>query len=354
MAKIFLFPFAILYGLGVKIRNKLFDWNIIKSTSFNRSVICIGNLAVGGTGKTPHIEYLVRLLSQSKRVATLSRGYKRKSKGFRFVEVTSTATEVGDEPLQIKRKFPEVAVAVDADRVNGISSIIKEIPDVNVILLDDAFQHRYVKPGLSILLTDYAKPYTRDHFMPYGRLRDGRLEMRRADIIIVTKCPQALKPIDMRVITKEIAPLPYQTVYFTSLKYGNPRPVFGNASISLANDVDAIVFAGIASPMPFFTFLEEKCNVVEKMAFPDHHFFTEKKIRSIFEKFSRLESKNKIIVTTEKDASRLLEIDLAKELLGDFLFYVPIEVSFFGDQKDMFNNQLIKYAGKNKGNYGIY
>ncbi|MBN1988430.1 MAG: tetraacyldisaccharide 4'-kinase [Bacteroidales bacterium] len=354
MAKILLFPFALLYGMVVKIRNKFFDWNIIKSTSFNRSVICIGNLAVGGTGKTPHIEYLVRLLSQSKKVATLSRGYKRKTKGFRFAEVTSTATEVGDEPLQIKRKFPDVTVSVDTDRVNGINMIIKEIPDVDIVLLDDAFQHRRVKPGLSILLTDYAKPYTQDYFMPYGRLRDGRIEMRRADIIIVTKCPLNIKPIDMRVITKDIAPLPYQTVYFTSLKYGKPSPVFGSTNISLAKDVDAIAFAGIASPMPFFTFLEENCNVVEKIAFPDHLFFNEKKIRSIFEKFSRLESKNKIIVTTEKDASRLLEIDLAKELLGDFLFYVPIEVNFFGDQKDVFNNQLIKYAGKNKGNYGIY
>jgi tetraacyldisaccharide 4'-kinase len=201
--KILLSPIALIYGAVVKVRNNLFDLKVMSSKSVSRTTICVGNLTVGGTGKTPHTDYLINLLSKSSRVAVLSRGYGRKSRGFRYVETNSTSTQVGDEPLQLKLKFPEVVIAVDGNRVRGAEQIIEDFPEIDVILLDDAFQHRYIKPGFSILLTDFNNLVTKDYFLPLGRLRDSLSQLRRADCIIVTKCPKNKKPIDQRIVTKE-------------------------------------------------------------------------------------------------------------------------------------------------------
>ena len=226
---ILLYPFSLVYGLIVWLRNTLFDLQIIRSAEFPIPVISVGNITVGGTGKTPHTEYLVDLLKEEFRVATLSRGYRRKTRSFILAGADPDVWEIGDEPVQIKNKYPETEVAVDRKRVNGIRQLLKRIPDLDVILLDDGYQHRYVKPGLSILLIDFNRPIWSDHLLPAGRLREPAYEKRRANIILITKCPDRLKPIERRIIVKDLKLYPFQHLYFTKLTYGQPVPVFSSS-----------------------------------------------------------------------------------------------------------------------------
>jgi tetraacyldisaccharide 4'-kinase len=346
----FLFaPFALVYGLVVKIRNLMFDYRILKSVSFDKPIICVGNLTVGGTGKTPHVEYLIKLLSTKLNIATLSRGYGRKTKGFGYASTTSAAFEVGDEPLQMKIKFPSIRVAVDADRVEGVSRLIKENKNLNVIILDDAFQHRYVKPGLSILLIDYNQPVTSDFFLPMGRLRDSLKEKRRANIVIVSKCPSDLSQESKASIAAKLKLEPNQSIYFTTIKYGDPIPVFleFGTHLELNKGKEIFALAGIANPTFFFSYLEKKSNLIEKHTFPDHYSFTKKQIYSIFDAYLKNRSINKAIVTTEKDAARLRGIPSLDEEFMKSLFFIPIEVEFLDNQENNFNNQILTYARKN-------
>ena len=221
-----LYPVSLLYGTGVWLRNKLFDWNILKERSFPLPVISVGNITVGGTGKTPHTEYLIRLLSKEYQVSVLSRGYKRKSKGFILSTTHSTVSEIGDEPYQMKQKYPHVHVAVDANRCNGIEQLCSHniTPETDVILLDDAFQHRYVKPGMNILLVNYHRLICNDMLLPAGKLRENPNGKHRAKIVIVTKCPKNITPIDLRVLTKQMELFPYQYLFFTTFEYGKLYP----------------------------------------------------------------------------------------------------------------------------------
>lgn len=348
LLRILLAPIALVYGIVVKIRNYLFDNHLFKSIEFSKPIICIGNITVGGTGKTPHVEYLLKLLFSTHNVATLSRGYKRNTKGFGYVSTSSTASEVGDEPLQIKLKFPLVKVAVDADRVNGISRLIRENTNLDAIILDDAYQHRWVKPGLLILLVDYNQLITRDYFLPTGRLRDSVKEKRRADIIIITKCPSDISNEQKQSIKNELKVASNQSIYYTTMVYGNPIPVFKEygKTLELSKGQEIFAFAGIANPTFFFSYVDSKAILIEKHTFPDHFTFTKNKIYPIFDSYLKSNALDKAIVTTEKDAARLREIPSLEEEFKKALFFIPIEVKFLDNQENNFNNQILTYARK--------
>lgn len=344
-----LFPFAILYGAVVTVRNLLFDWGVLKSTVVSIPTICVGNLTVGGTGKTPHVEYVVELLRHSVNVATLSRGYKRKSKGFRLVSTSSTANDVGDEPLQIKVKYPEITVAVDGDRVYGVKTLIASSLALDVVILDDAFQHRYIKPGLSILLVDYSRPVWNDFFLPTGNLRDSFRERRRADIVVFTKCPRSVSVLQMQAAIRSMKLKGHQKVYFSTFCYGSPLPVFSNENHEkiVEKSTMAIAFSGIAKPLPFFSYVESISQLHETMVFSDHHFFSKKEIQTIFDKFSKINTENKVLLTTEKDAMRIRNLEGFDAEIKSKLFYIPVKVKLLGDNQAEFNNKIINYVRGN-------
>ncbi|PKP18598.1 MAG: tetraacyldisaccharide 4'-kinase, partial [Bacteroidetes bacterium HGW-Bacteroidetes-21] len=289
----------------------MFSWGILRSTEFRIPVICVGNITVGGTGKTPHVEYVSSLLKDNYRLAVVSRGYKRKTKGYYEVSGISSAWQAGDEPLQIKRKFPMVRVITDGNRCRAINKLLKQDSPPEVVILDDAFQHRYVKPGLSILLTDYNRLLTRDYIMPYGYLRESSSMKRQAGIIIVTKTPENIPPINRRLVEKEIAPLPYQYLFFTTIKYNNPVALEENAEIKFkvsfeSKKYDILLISGIANPETLLTHVRKYARILKHMPFPDHHNFSEKDINGIVDQFNSFSlSPEKIIVTTEKDAIRI-------------------------------------------------
>jgi tetraacyldisaccharide 4'-kinase len=333
---------------------------ILTSREFNIPIISVGNITVGGTGKTPHTEYLVKLLSRSFNVATLSRGYKRKTRGFYLSDNSSTVFQLGDEPLQIKKKFPEISVAVDEKRVRGIEHLLalenKEKPDV--IILDDAFQHRYVKPGSNILLIDYNRIITRDRMLPAGRLREPASNRFRANIIIVTKCPVKLSPIEERIIGKELNIRPYQTLFFTTLSYGEFIPVFpedANPDIQKSNKSFSILLVtGIANPEPLKDYLFHKSIAMEELNFPDHYNFTPKDIENIADKINKITGNNKIILTTEKDMVRLRSLDNIPQNIKELLYYIPLEIQFMDNTGKSFDKKIIDYVRENKSNFDLY
>ena len=345
-------PLAWLYGVGVNFRNMLFDKKILKQTSFDIPVICVGNLTVGGTGKTPHIEYLVRLLSTQYKVAVLSRGYKRKSNGFLIVDTDSKAHNVGDEPLQIKQKFPEALVVVDKDRVTGIAKILsiekEERPDV--ILLDDGFQHRHVRPSLSILLVDSNRPVFEDRLLPMGSLREPLKGKERASIIIVTKCDPDMQPIDFRIYTNGLNLYAFQQLYFTGLDYGKVMPLFPDLQGDPLQARDlrkkhVFLVAGIASPQPLVDKVELITYNLYTKFFPDHHAFKEKDIESIREFVETVDDDNKIILTTEKDAVRLRALPYLDEEMKKILYYIPVRVTFINEkEQEQFNNNILEHV----------
>ena len=320
-----LFPFTPIYFIATWLRNKLYDWGLKKSMSYDLPVICVGNLSVGGTGKTPMIEYLVNVLKDDFKVATLSRGYKRKTDGFQLANENVTAEIIGDEPFQFYSKFKnEVVVAVDADRQNGIEQLKKENPEV--ILLDDAFQHRKVKAGFNVLLTTFSSPYFKDIVLPTGNLREPKWGAKRADVIVVTKCPMDLSESDKKDITKRINPGAYQHVFFSSIVYSDSISSAEN-NIPLKNLKSFTLVTGIANAQPLIDFLKAKNLDFEHLNFKDHHDFTANDIVSL--------EKKKMIVTTEKDFMRLKQYISLK----DKLFYLPITVNIDSAPK---LNQLVK------------
>jgi len=357
---IFLYPFSALYCFITGIRNFFYDSGMLRSHEFSIPIICVGNLAVGGTGKTPHTEYLADLLRRDFNVAVLSRGYKRKSSGFRFAGPGSTAGDIGDEPLQMYRKFTDITVAVDSNRVRGVKTILKEHPGTGVIILDDGFQHRSIKPGYSILLSDFSRPMIKDHMLPYGNLRESIHNMNRADIILITKSPENISPIQRRIMVKEINKRPYQNLYFTSIKYKNPAPVFdgpepcGNIPEEAGSEETGIVLVtGIANPKPLSDYLGKRYGEIIHLPFGDHHQFTLKDIRKITDAWTSLNSKKKYVLTTEKDAVRLREFTNIAEPIRSAFYYIPVGISFLNDDREEFDNMITDYVRKNKRNNRI-
>lgn len=352
--KKWLLPLSWLYGFVVFIRNKLFDWKLLKQKSYDIPVICVGNITVGGTGKTPHTEYLIELLQPNYRVAVLSRGYKRKSKGFVLADKDSTVDQIGDEPYQIKEKYPEVIVAVDSERQRGIETLLaltdNEKPDV--ILLDDAFQHRYVKPSFTILLTDYNRLMTKDKLLPAGRLREPVHYAEKANVVIVTKCPDGITPLDLRLLAKEIQVYPYQDLFYTSFRYGSLTPVFvenkEELSLRKMQNKDVLIVAGIANPRPFFRKVKRYAKQAETMEYADHYQFTAKDISDIKSRLITMGDKEKVIIVTEKDAARFRSMSDLDEDLKPILYYLPIRVSFVSEEdKKLFNNKIVDHVREN-------
>ncbi len=349
-----LMPLSWLYGLGVNLRNMLFSIGVLKSRAFDVPVISVGNITVGGTGKTPHVEYLVRLLEKQFHVAVLSRGYKRKSKGFIKATADTTMPEIGDEPYQMKQKFPQVTVAVDKNRCHGIDQLMADDEKLDVVLLDDAFQHRYVKPGINILLVDYHRLVIYDELLPAGRLREPLSGKDRADIVIVTKCPKDLKPMEYRVITKAMNLFPYQQLFFTTIEYEQQlRSVFNDVQngkeLQAVKGYNILLLMGIASPEQLMHDLSPLTPHITPLTFADHHQFNAKDVQLINDTFAALPSP-RIIITTEKDAPRLCHTEGLSDLVRTNLFIIPISVCFMLEQGEVFNNHIINYVHKNSRN----
>ena len=354
LLKIIFYPVSLLYGLLIHLRNKFYDLGIFSSVEFKTPVISIGNLTTGGTGKTPHTEYLIRLLKSKYSVATLSRGYGRITSGFMHVNSTSTSPEVGDEPKQFKNKFPEIVIAVDKKRNRGIKKLLEQFSNLNVILLDDAFQHRSVTPGISILLSDYNSLFYNDHLLPTGNLREFRSGFKRADIIVITKTPEIFSPLERRRILKEIHAEPYQHVYFSFIKYGNFIPLSKETKSNVftkefyfERDYTILLMTGIANASSLEYYLKPKVKKLITIKFSDHHEYTMAELLNVKAILEDIPNKNKIIVTTEKDTMRL-DNQGSKEILKDLpVFYIPIEIEFHDKDKEDFNSHIFDYVRGN-------
>ena len=351
-------PLSWFYGMGVRLRNMLFDTGVLKSRAYDVPVISVGNITVGGTGKTPHVEYLVRLLRTQMHVAVLSRGYKRKSSGFLLADKNTPMRDIGDEPYQMKQKFPDVEVAVDKKRTRGIELLTagESGGKIDVVLLDDAFQHRYVKPGINILLVDYHRLIIYDRLLPAGRLREPLKGKDRADIVIVTKCPRDLKPMEFRVITKAMGLYPYQQLFFTMLDYEELKPVFTKEKGPLAggttdslNGMNVLLLTGIASPRQLMEDITPHIRSVKPLTFSDHHNFTGKDLERINKAFDTLEEP-RCIVTTEKDAARLKDTEGLSDDVRRNIYALPVRIRFMQDQEETFNQNIIGYVRKNSRN----
>jgi tetraacyldisaccharide 4'-kinase len=331
--RILLLPFSLIYGLIVYIRNWLFDKNIIQSASFNLPVICVGNLSVGGTGKSPMVEFLIEKLKDQFDVAILSRGYKRKTRGYALAAGITNALEIGDEPMQFFNKFPDVTVAVGEERIVAIPQLLHDRPDTDVIILDDAFQHRYVKAGYNILLTDVNNLFTRDWFLPTGDLRDQIKSYLRANVIVVTKCPADLSLAEKYHLTMEINPAGHQKIFFSAIRYGQPYQIITKDKYMPGRETDVLLVTGIADPSPLKKHLEETFKEYDELAYSDHHIFTIDDLKYILKRFQHIQSDQKIILTTEKDAVRLVKF--ARQLQELPLFVLPIQPVFlFHEEKE--------------------
>lgn len=345
IANTILAPFALLYGAGVSLRDFFYRKNLLKGYKFNVPVISVGNLSVGGAGKTPHIEYLIRLLKDFLNVTVLSRGYKRKTSGYLEILPSHNALDAGDEPLQFKRKFgDDIMVTVSESRAFGIPEIMATRPDTQTILLDDAFQHRSVEPGLNILLTEYGNPFFNDYLLPVGRLREWRSAYQRADIIIVSKCPTELSEAERDEWLEKIKPFPHQKVFFSYYAYGKPYYIFNpRYTLNLEEDLDVVLISAIANTEYLEEYLEEKTDLIKNLDYEDHHYFTEFDVSRLHKIFTHMPRKKKAIITTEKDAMRL-------ELHRDFLvekkmpiFVLPAEVRFHFDEEQRFAGEVQEF-----------
>ena len=349
-----LLPLSWCYGLAVGIRNQLFEMGILKSRAFKTPIISIGNITVGGSGKTPHVEYIVKQLHDKMKVAVLSRGYKRKTKGFVLATKDSTAADIGDEPFQMKKKFADIYVAVDANRCRGIDFLTEneETKDTDVILLDDAYQHRYVKPGVNILLIDYHRLIIYDKLLPAGRLREPKQGKNRADIVIITKCPNEMKPMEFRVLTKALGLFPYQKLFFTKLKYNQLKPLYAGEDkplSELTKDTHVVLLTGIASPKQMMMDLSSYTSHITPLTFSDHHAFRKKDILRINEVYAQT-PEPKIIITTEKDNARLFGMKGLSDEVRQHIYMLPIEIEFLLGQQEEFNEKIIGYVHKNSRN----
>lgn len=356
-----LLPLSWLYGIVVGVRNYLFEIGVLRQRSFDIPVISVGNITVGGSGKTPHVEYIVRLLRDIAKVGVLSRGYKRKSHGYVLAHGDTPLNDIGDEPWQMKRKFDDIYMAVDRSRCNGINRLMTdpETNDVDVIVLDDAYQHRYVNPGINILLVDYHRLIIYDKLLPAGRLREPLKGKNRADMVIVTKCPKDLKPMEFRVLTKAMNLFPYQDLFFTCVDYDWLQPVFADCAdpvnankqkpLAFLSKKNVLQVTGIASPEQMENDLRGRCRTITSLKFGDHHFFTPKDVDLINVTFDNLPSP-KLVITTEKDASRLINTDGLSPEVKAHIYALPIKVKFLQGQDEAFNTKIIGYVRKNSRN----
>lgn len=328
-------PLSIIYGAVIYVRNKLFDWGLLKQHEFGVPVLCVGNLAVGGTGKTPHTEYIVNALKGDYRIGVLSRGYRRSTKGFVVATKRSTPSDIGDEPFQIYEKFGhEVKVAVCESRVKGITQLLKLDPTINLVVLDDAFQHRYVKPTVSIVLMEWNRPVYNDDLMPLGHLREPAGALLRSDLVVITKCPQEVRPGDARLIYQHLGLFAYQNVFFSRYDYGNLVSVFPDEAHftptldSMGAGDSVLLLSGIANPKPLSRYIKSRGVKLTSMRYPDHHRFTRSDFADIKKKFDAMPGPNRYIITTEKDAVRLEASPYYPHELRGLTFYIPITVEF--------------------------
>jgi tetraacyldisaccharide 4'-kinase len=336
--RILLLPFALVYWLVIVVRNWMYDKKIFGSSSFGLPVICIGNLSVGGTGKSPMVEYLVEMLKDKFKIATLSRGYKRKTRGYALADNYSTALEIGDEPMQFHLKFPEVPVAVGEKRLEAIPQLLHDKPGIEVIILDDAFQHRAINAGLNIILTDHDNLFTRDFYLPTGDLRDLKSSYKRAEIIVVTKCEADMSREEKDKIIHEINPLPDQVVFFSTIEYGEPYHISTKKRTSLTQEREVLLISGIANPKPLKKMLEENSKIYYMMQYPDHYIFRIDDLNDIKKRFENIGAMNKIILTTEKDAVRLVKFKMDVSELP--LFILPIRHRFLFEEEQVFNERV--------------
>ena len=326
ISNLILLPLSKLYGLGVGMRNLMFKWHILKQRTFDVPVVVVGNLAVGGTGKTPHVEYIVELATRR-----------------------STPLDIGDEPYQIYQKFSrDISVAVCEDRCAGIEELLRIDPKINLIILDDAFQHRYVKPTVSIVLTDFNAPAFEDSLLPYGRLREPMSAIYRADMVVITKCPPRLKAIEYRICKNSLKLFPYQGLFFSSIEYAPLEPLFPDEAprppyLSWLTDADSILAVpGIANPKPFIRYLKSFHALVKVRQYPDHHNFTRRDLENILRRFNEMEGERKLLITTEKDAVRLLNNPYFPQELKEYAYYVPVKVKFDPHNIETFDEELQK------------
>jgi len=357
---VLILPLSLIYGTVVYIRNLFFDWGWLPSRQFRLPIVSIGNLTAGGTGKTPHAEYLIRLLRPEFKIALLSRGYNRKTKGFFLADENSTSDTIGDEPFQVKNKFREVVVAVCESRKKGIENLLRTYPDLDVIILDDAFQHRYVEAGLNILLMDYNQPWDKQFLLPAGNLREQVSGKERAHIFVVAKTPASVKPIERRIIIKTIQPRPYQNTFFSTLLYGKTSFVFENREQAPGLDelklkkTRILLVTGIANPRLLASYLSTQGFDLTCMSYKDHYAFNDDDLVDIFRNFENIDYQEKIILTTEKDAMRFKKFANIAGELKNVLLYIPVEVEFLGSDADKFNHQIVNYVRKSKRNNLFY
>jgi tetraacyldisaccharide 4'-kinase len=342
-------PFSWGYGAGVWLRNTAFNMGVLPEEEFDVPVVSVGNITVGGTGKTPHVEYIIEALYRRYHVAVLSRGYKRKTKGFILASNTMTPRDIGDEPYQIYRKYGGlVTLAVCERRRKGIRELLRIDPDINLILLDDGFQHRYVKPKVNIVLVDYNRLPYEDHLLPLGSLREPAERLLRCDMVVVTKCPSDLTAMDIRMLKKNLDLFPSQQLFFSNIRYADPVPVFPIQSPQLTSlqwlrDDDAVLcLTGIATPKPLVRYLRQFSTNIKVMHFDDHHFFTRRDFSDIFKVFKGMEGKRKFIITTEKDAVRIMNNPYFPPTKRNCIYYIPMRVGFLEMEGSNFIEDLVK------------
>lgn len=350
IAKAVLLPISKIYGMVTCVRNWMFDMRLLKEKEFDVPVVSVGNISVGGTGKTPHVEYIVERLRHNHHVAILSRGYKRDTSGFVLATHRSTPADIGDEPYQMYHRFgEEVVVAVCEDRVAGINELLKIDKDIDLVILDDAFQHRYVKPAVSVVLTEYACPLFQDSLLPYGTLRESHKGLKRADIVIATKCPDKVSAIDMRIFEENLGLMAYQRMFFSKLAYCRLEPVFPAQAGPVAPALEwlgpsdmILVVAGIGNPKPFVKYIRRFRPKVRVNIYPDHHAYTRKDINVMAQRFDTMDAQRKFIVTTEKDAVRLANNPYFPHQLKPYIYYLPIRVEFMRDERDALIDEITK------------
>ncbi len=357
LSALVLLPLSKIYGIVTAVRNRMFDLGILKQHEFDVPVVVIGNLAIGGTGKTPHTEYIIDILRYKYHIGVLSRGYKRQTKGFVLATKHTSPCDIGDEPYQIYQKYGnDITVAVCENRCAGIEEMLRRDNNINLILLDDAFQHRYVKPKVSVVLTEFNRPIFHDKLLPLGRLRESRYALNRTDIVIVTKCPDNAKPMDYRIYKNNLNLYPYQKLFFSRYNYGHLVPVFPDKASNIPypewmTEADSVLLVtGIANPRPLIKHLRQYRPKVKLKLFPDHHDFSKADINEILSLYKSISGKHKYIITTEKDAVRLNNNPHFPKELMDVTFYMPIKVQFLSESSDIFIDSLEKLILNGKQN----
>lgn len=343
-------PFSWVYSMVITVRNFMFSHNILlKQEEFDIPVVSVGNITVGGTGKTPHVEYLIEALCQQYNIGVLSRGYKRTTKGFILATDTLSPRDIGDEPYQIFHKFNGIiTLAVCENRCKGIREMMRINPEVNLIILDDAFQHRYVKPKVNIVLVDYTRPPYNDNLLPLGTLREPVRRLLDCDMVVVTKCPSDLTPMNQRVVIQNLDLYPSQGLFFSNIRYADPVPVFPvrNPQLSqlswLQPDDTLLCVTGIANPKPLVKYLRRFAAQVKVLQYDDHHYFSRNDFSDVFDIFDSLEGRRKFIITTEKDSVRILNNAYYPPTMRHCIYYIPIKVGFLEQENHDFISDVVK------------